>query len=394
VTKDDGTDWRASELDLGRILVSGPTSNYQRVLAERSDLVTAARTNADGSMSYTFADPIPATYLPPLNDSDSFDEQDGELAGQALASGTYTVGLYVAWNYTVEDESFRDPANATVDFLLGDAPALEHREVVKLDNCNRCHSTLQAHGGTRYTVGMRANRDFTVTPLRALTTTGAWDNIGTDNTTYRMISPPATRAFLYGNARAITENEIISSGANCNACHGDLQAHGFGRRGLETCLLCHRTPGAEDGAPYSFAGWYVPPTPGVTMDFRTLLHKVHMGEELAHASSYVVDGVFLGTAYPVTYEDVAFPSLPGGALDCRKCHGEESTSWHEPASRTHPDPLAPPARDWRAVCGACHDSDAAAAHVDVRTSSLGSESCAVCHGPEKEWSVELVHRIR
>jgi hypothetical protein len=1003
VTKDDGTDWRASELDLGRILVSGPTINYQRVLAERSDLVTAARANADGSLTYTFADPIPASYLAPLNDTSSFGALDGELAGQALLSGTYTVGLYVGWNYTVEGESFRDPDNATLDFLLGDAQVLAPREVVKLDNCNQCHSTLQAHGGTRrdvrlcvlchtagaedrnvadaaggtpgasiafevmihklhagahlpsvlgigtnpdgsrdyaatpqpyqlvgfqdrvsdfsavgfpvmpsaytsylfdttgttykgtggngpmprdvgygalplahklledeqragvvactkchgdpdgggpltapaqgdlyrsqpsrlacgschddvawgnpytsngstmpaqandsnctlchapsgnslaiqdahthpysnpdlntganltitgigggsgpggrhqagdpfavtfsvtddagqdlqvhgltrfqmfvsgptenpqwmvpnvnafdfalrksspfsgngtigtpvvgagaehetiavvftssiafdvlgsvspplagqsigaasgatasvsfagvsftitqgstafaagdrwyfevvptaasytlnvprdvslellgtasggaetlavanaplywgrqtifersplagpstpvledcdaldryvaadsallpglavgdrvvvddgtaqeeyltvgriqttddrtglelgvndhiwfttamryahatgasiqevtlnakreglayslatsaatsvdlldgqftpgnrvvasyrthgrfgftnapgealqmvylpaaadsddidvsggdwsglplvdgtYTAGMWANKDFTVTPLGAHTTTGPWDKLDTDNTTYRMISPPATQAFLFGNAASIVENRIIASGESCNACHGDIQAHGFGRRGLETCLLCHRTSGAEDGAPYSFAGWYVPPTPGVTTDFRTLLHKVHMGEELAHASSFVVDGVFLGTPYPVTYDEVAFPSLPGGAMNCEKCHGEGSTSWHEPASRAHPDPRTPPTRDWRAVCGACHDSDAAAAHIDVQTSTHGAESCAVCHGPGKEWNVALVHKTR
>jgi hypothetical protein len=46
------------------------------------------------------------------------------------------------------------------------------------------------------------------------------------------------------------------------------------------------------------------------------------------------------------------------------------------------------------VCGACHDSDAAAAHIDVQTSTHGAESCAVCHGPGKEWNVALVHKTR
>ena len=39
-----------------------------------------------------------------------------------------------------------------------------------------------------YKVGMWANIDFTVTPLGVLTTTGAWNNIATDNTTYRIYS--------------------------------------------------------------------------------------------------------------------------------------------------------------------------------------------------------------
>jgi hypothetical protein len=35
-------------------------------------------------------------------------------------------------------------------------------------------------------------------------------------------------------------------------------------------------------------------TPDVAMDFRSLLHKLHMGKEQAQGSSYQVIGVFLG----------------------------------------------------------------------------------------------------
>lgn len=245
-----------------------------------------------------------------------------------------------------------------------------------------------------YTVGMWVNQDFTVMPLGMQTTTGAWNDLNTDNTTYRMISPPASKAFLFGDETRLVTRDVISSGANCDSCHGDLQAHGNGRRGLETCLLCHATSGLEDGAPYSFDGWYTPPTPGVTMDFRTLLHKVHMGKALSDAPGYVVDGVFLGTPYPVTYEDAGFPAMPGEAKDCAACHGQENAAWLEPGRRRHPDAAETPTREWRAVCSSCHDSSASIAHVDAQTDRSGEEACAICHGEGEKWAVETIHKTR
>jgi hypothetical protein len=146
LTKDDSTSWQLSEMATARMMVSGPSFNYQRVLPRVNDVATAAVENADGSFTYTFADPIPATYAAPIGDSATFGLADGELQGEALLSGTYTVGGYFAWSYTVDAEAFRDSGNAVKDFLFGSATQLDPREVVKQDNCNRCHMTLQAHG--------------------------------------------------------------------------------------------------------------------------------------------------------------------------------------------------------------------------------------------------------
>jgi len=148
VEKSDGTELPLGELDYGGILAAGPTSNYQPILARATDLRSASVENADGSYTYTFATPIPSTYLPPLNDSASFGLGDGELQGQPLLPGTYTVGIEAYKNYTVEGAGYRDAGNATSDFLLGIATALSHREVVKVENCNQCHVELRAHGAT------------------------------------------------------------------------------------------------------------------------------------------------------------------------------------------------------------------------------------------------------
>ncbi|MBT8053462.1 MAG: hypothetical protein KJN69_06175, partial [Gammaproteobacteria bacterium] len=43
------------------------------------------------------------------------------------------------------------------------------------------------------------------------------------------------------------------------------------------------------------------------------------------------------------------------------------------------------------ACLSCHDSFNAAAHADANTSSNLGESCGVCHGEGKTYSVERVH---
>jgi len=867
--KDDGSDWDIAEIGSGRALVSGPTFSYQRVLEEQRDVHTTSKAKADGSYSYTFPDPIPATYLAPFNDTASFGTDDGELTGQPLLDGTYTLGMTFSWNYTVDGASKNESANATMDFLFGGATVLEHREVVKIENCNRCHTELRTHGGRReqatlcvlcHTAGSEdrnnpavaggtpdvsidfrvmihkihsgvhlpsvqgvatnpdGSRDYTATPMpyqvagfsladfsevafpawphalvatprdqgySALSSTdkakedairtgpsncavchgdpdgpggpltapaqgdlymtmptrqacgschddvhwgqdytsngqtmpaqannancilchedagnslavfdahlhplkdptfntglnfdlqsvveagtndgdgtidvgekmaitlhitddlGAkvspgsisspsvvisgptdnynvllnttipsaaltgvqpftvnvpmrvqlerlgestaaldsftsafaphwnvaggttdvmvrtataggdstlsaaavapqnWvdvaDGTGFDRNDYIVVddgtaaeeymqiqhvdgnrlwfsSPyttnykasleqdhpaavavrevtltpltegvdyavtvatgdvdelvevgagnvviasyttdfvmPATyplplnsgpdldessgkwagkslvdgtysigiwstltltlnlfgetnsyRAtadanlvdFLVGSATQTEPYALISSGNNCFNCHQELGFHGFGRTGFESCLLCHGTAGSEDRPQYVAGN--ADETPGLTVNFRTMLHKIHMGEELANASSYVVNG-FGSTPYPNnftphTYAEVLFPAVPGGVQQCAKCHGDGNDAWHEPMPRDHPTEQGTAVRRWDAVCGACHDSTDAQAHIAVQTDAFGNESCGVCHGTGKEWSVERVHK--
>jgi hypothetical protein len=125
-----------------------------------------------------------------------------------------------------------------------------------------------------------------------------------------------------------------------------------------------------------------------------MLHKIHMGEELANASTYELVG-HGSSPYPnnfsvVNFGEVIFPSLPGGVANCNKCH--ENDAWHEPQPRAHPTEQGTAIARWSMVCGACHDTTDAQAHIAVQTDPLGNESCGVCHGPDKELSVELMHK--
>jgi OmcA/MtrC family decaheme c-type cytochrome len=208
--------------------------------------------------------------------------------------------------------------------------------------------------------------------------------------TYRSASLADLLDFQYGAASSSTPEpeDIIASNTTCNACHMTPTFHGLGRAGLEACLLCHGVLGAEDTPKYSSSS--APDTTGVTIAFRTMLHKIHRGADLANASTYQVAG-FGGAAS--SYEDVIFPAMPGKTRHCIKCHGDGSTVWKEgPGDHTHPD-QARPTRNWRAVCNACHDSDAATAHIATQTFQ-GVESCAICHGPNAEFALEIMHKPR
>ena len=155
VHKDDGSDWEdLAEFSSGRALLSGPTFNYQRVLPEKTDVRAAAVDNGDGTWTYTFADPIPAVYEPPLNDTPSFGPDDGELSGMPLVAGTYTVAVYFRWDYSAGGDNFRDLGEALEDVLFLGSASLLPREVVRPENCNQCHSDLRAHGTNRKSVGL------------------------------------------------------------------------------------------------------------------------------------------------------------------------------------------------------------------------------------------------
>jgi OmcA/MtrC family decaheme c-type cytochrome len=217
-----------------------------------------------------------------------------------------------------------------------------------------------------------------------------------ETNSYRSTAKGVRAEFLVGAATQLEPYALIASGESCNACHQDLQFHGGGRRGFATCIACHGTAGAEDRAQYTAPN--APATPGLTINFRTMLHKIHMGNGLANASTYQVVGFGAG-AFPDNYSvstfgDVEFPVMPGGVAQCVKCHGEGNQAWLAPQPRNHPTAQGRPALVWSAACGSCHDSDAAIAHIQVQTSPAGEESCITCHGGGREWPVELMHKVR
>jgi len=214
-------------------------------------------------------------------------------------------------------------------------------------------------------------------------------NSVTQATTYTEGAQGTTvKSFRLGSAGTLDQYDTISDAANCYACHRDLQFHGAHRRGFANCLMCHATSGAEDW-PRFRSNLTTIETPGVSIEFRSMLHKIHHGRLLAEGSAYKVAG-FNGSA--TTFEEVGFPVFRGETANCDACHGTGSTAWFAPTLRTHPsDAMLAPQLVWNLTCGSCHDGRSAQAHM--RANSVdGLEACDVCHGTGKEQSVEVVHK--
>ncbi len=209
-----------------------------------------------------------------------------------------------------------------------------------------------------------------------------------ETTSYVEASPAAEVDLQFGDVPVAMPSARIDDLAACDRCHGDLQFHGGRRRGVASCMSCHGLAGSEDAPVYVYPA--ADPTPGVTVDFAAMLHKIHHGRDLAAGADYVVVG-FGGN--PHTYEHATMPNMPGASQDCSFCHGEGNEAHRQPDLRLHPQAIWP-TRSWGQACGSCHDSAAAQAHIDTNTSSAGAESCAVCHGPGEEHDVERTHRVR
>jgi OmcA/MtrC family decaheme c-type cytochrome len=326
--KNDGTNWNLAELASGHIIVSGPTFNYQPVLPDTTDVLTAAHDNLNGTWSYTFATRIPSTYPPPLNDSPAFGAGDGELQGQTLLDGTYTVGLWCRWNYTVEGQSFKDVGQTTKDFLFGGTSTATAREVVKTDNCNRCHTTLQAHGGSRRTV-----------PICLLChTSGAEDSSG--------------------NGVSIDFRVMIHKLHNASHLPSVLGVatfpDGTGTRNYAATPI----PYVVGGTDFSFVAFPVWPNLNTSMprDF---------GYSALTSDQKALENTMLQ-----------------GATECSKCHGDPDGS----------GPLTPPAQGdiaqtqpSRRACGACHDDVDWTQNYKANQQTMGQQpndsSCKFCHAP-------------
>jgi OmcA/MtrC family decaheme c-type cytochrome len=298
-----------------------------------------------------------------------------KLSTATVATSSYSLdALTGIVTETVEFGTGEILASYTTDFVVPDVYPGTFNDSLDLDATNGDWIGLPIVAGT-YNLGIYGARGFTVP-------------VGSESSSYTEGSKPEIAQILFGSATEITNVARIDSSAGCYRCHEDIQFHGGSRRGYETCTLCHTVAGAEDAANYVYPNGA--PSPGVTIDFRTMLHKIHHGKELSDPLNYVIAG-FGGTGH--TYEHVGFPAMPGGTQNCAVCHGDNNTAWVEPAERNHPS-SAYKTRAWRAVCASCHDDTAARAHVDVNTNLFGAEACSICHGEGEDLDVRTVHKLR
>jgi OmcA/MtrC family decaheme c-type cytochrome len=172
-------------------------------------------------------------------------------------------------------------------------------------------------------------------------------------------------AFSVDNS-PVQKRRVVVSNEKCNACHASLAFHGDNRNDVMQCGICHNPAGV--------AGTQ-------TIDFRTMIHRIHTGEEMNRTYT-------IGSSQ---FNEVRYP---GDRRNCGTCHvnGSEQLPLQDGLLNvTDPSGYMTTVAPTTAACTACHDTKQAAAHAAVNTDEKQGESCAVCHGPTAEFSVNKVH---
>jgi OmcA/MtrC family decaheme c-type cytochrome len=163
----------------------------------------------------------------------------------------------------------------------------------------------------------------------------------------------------------------IVSTENCNKCHAYIAFHGGNRNNAQYCAVCH-TPNAVTTASAT--------APSQSYAFRLMIHKIHTGKELTS---------------PYCFGNTCFNEVgyPGFRQNCTACHINSSQQLPLPEGVLpvqDPQGLLNPVGPESVSCLTCHTTVYAASHALANTTRLG-ESCATCHGPNADFSVNRAH---
>jgi OmcA/MtrC family decaheme c-type cytochrome len=198
-------------------------------------------------------------------------------------------------------------------------------------------------------------------------------------TTARDAGENIVHYFTTDGSKTEPRKQVVSE-MKCNNCHGELAFHGDQRTTVEGCVVCHN-PNTTDAARRPTANLL----PAQSVDFKTMIHRLHSGHELEHEYTVYGNG-------NVAHDFTKF-GYPGDRRDCNACHvGNSQQLPLRPGMLPVQDPrqLIPVMMPETAACTSCHSSRAAKSHALANTTVLG-ESCAACHGPNADRSVDRVH---
>jgi OmcA/MtrC family decaheme c-type cytochrome len=125
---------------------------------------------------------------------------------------------------------------------------------------------------------------------------------------------------------------------------------------------------------------------------KRFIHRIHTGRNLGEP--FIVYGGPAAAPVPVNFGEIRFP---GDRRNCVKCHEKGANELPLPEGVIATPiqqadgsvKLLPPIMS---ACVGCHNKEPAQAHMEQQIASSGKESCVVCHGVAREFSVEKMHR--
>jgi OmcA/MtrC family decaheme c-type cytochrome len=237
-----------------------------------------------------------------------------------------------------------------------------------------------------------------------------------------------------------TARRVVVDSDKCANCHEWFEGHGGNRvRTTEVCITCH-VPNLSSSGRTKDLSTYVPGSnsntdaaiaaagndslkwPEDTNNFKDLIHGIHAAHFRENHFEFV--RIRSNNAY---YFDWSHVTFPGELNNCETCHEDGTylpasvpanalwtntrTTTGNPAE-THADVAGARASlpndtdlvntPISSACHYCHDSAAAASHMELNGGAIGwergdavaeapVESCIVCHGEGKIADVEAAH---
>lgn len=221
--------------------------------------------------------------------------------------------------------------------------------------------TQVAEGEYLYTFGVRAPTGYDRT---ATHTVALYSNRNLTEFDLGINTADTTFNFVPDGSKVTVVRDIVRT-QTCNKCHNKLAAHGTGgRSSVEVCQTCHQ-PQTTD------------PDTGNTVDFTTMIHKLHTGADLP---SVKAGGKYQIIGNALVLHDYSKVAFPADVRSCQTCHDPNSGAaqkdeWLKPSRR---------------ACGSCHDNVNFATgenHADLP--QVSDNQCATCHTVQGELEFDI-----
>ena len=294
------------------------------------------------------------------------------LKAEILSVSNTMVGQAPLITFTLLDKASAPINAASLDRLRANmaGPTTDYTNQIREDVKGAAGLTDLGGGMYSYQYTATIPADTTGTWAFSLEGRGVNQTLAPDRTARDTMQNPIFFASVDG--KPVVPRRMIIDQGKCNVCHDSLKFHGDSRVNLQYCQFCHNP------TLYEAEGEH-----GQSVDFKVLVHKIHMGHELTKEYTFG-NRVYAETRYPAQ------------RTNCEKCH-EEGT-YNAPSKgvahtiiKNASDVVIADLTPTTAACTACHDTDGALSHTQSETGTPGVEACGVCHGPFRSEAVDVVH---